>query len=106
MRIKIKSKGLKPKKKKIPSWALPMLLCASVVLWAREALAIDVIKDKVEAISTAFSAIAAVIVGIGAIWCGLKFIKGDQDSWVYTWKFLLGATIVFTSGQIVTWLQT
>jgi len=64
------------------------------------------LTSKVEAIRTTFRTIAGVIVGIGAIWCGLKFIKGDQDAWNYTWKFLLGASIIFASGEIIAWLKS
>ena len=85
---------------------LKKAVAASVLLFSRDALAIDAITQKVEAIKTVCATVAGIIVGIGAIWCGLKFIKGDQDSWAYTWKFMLGATIVFSAGHIVAWLQT
>ena len=80
----------------------------AVLMFTQNAWAegIDALTSKVEAIQVTFRTIAGLIVGIGAIWCGLKFVKGDQDAWSYTWKFLLGGVIVFASGEIVAWMQT
>ena len=62
------------------------------------------ITGKMEQIRSLCRVCAGIIVGIGAIWSGVKFIKGDQDSWGYIWKFGLGAVLVFAAGDIVTWL--
>ena len=62
------------------------------------------IETKADEIRMLVVAVAAIIVVIGAVWCGLKFIKGDQDSWGYVWKFALGAIIVYAAPEIVMWL--
>jgi type IV secretory pathway VirB2 component (pilin) len=62
------------------------------------------ITTKMEQIRSLCRVCAGIIVGIGAIWSGVKFIKGDHDSWGYVWKFGLGAVLVFAAGDIVTWL--
>ena len=62
------------------------------------------IEGKAGEIETLVVALAAIIVAIGAVWCGIKFIKGDQDSWGYVWKFALGAILVYAAPDIVTWI--
>ena len=64
------------------------------------------IETKASDIRDLCVAVAAIIVVIGAIWSGVKFIKGDPDSWGYVWKFSLGAIIVYAAPQIVVWLST
>jgi len=86
------------------------LAIVAVVMIATDAFAQGVpsglasITDKMDQIKTLCRVMAGIIVGIGAIWCGVKFVKGDHDSWAYVWKFGLGAVMVFASGDIVTWL--
>ena len=63
------------------------------------------IESKADEIRLLVVAVAAIIVVIGAVWCGLKFIKGDQDAWGYVWKFALGAIIVYAAPEIVMWLS-
>ena len=63
------------------------------------------IEGKASEIETLVVALAAIIVAIGAVWCGIKFIKGDQDSWGYVWKFALGAILVYAAPDIVTWIS-
>ena len=63
------------------------------------------IEGKAGEIETLVVALAAIIVAIGAVWCGIKFIKGDQDSWGYVWKFALGAILVYAAPDIVTWIS-
>jgi len=85
-------------------------LAVGLVLVASEALAqvpagLSSISEKMEQIKALCRAVAVIIAGIGAIWCGVKFIKGDHDSWGYVWKFGLGAVMVFAAGDIVNWLK-
>ena len=86
-----------------------LLTAATVILVAGPVLAqvpagLSSISDKMEQIKTLCRVIAGIIVGIGAIWSGVKFVKGDHDAWGYVWKFGLGAILVFTAGDIVNWL--
>lgn len=78
-------------------------------LWAGTALAapggLESIASKAEEIRGLCTVVAGIIVGIGAIWCGVKFVKGDHDAWNYVWKFGLGAILVFSAPQIVSWLS-
>ena len=64
------------------------------------------IETKASDVRDLCVAVAAIIVVIGAIWSGLKFIKGDQDAWGYVWKFALGAIIVYAAPEMVMWLST
>jgi type IV secretory pathway VirB2 component (pilin) len=85
-----------------------VLLVLGVLLQAPLALALPgglgSIETKADEIKILVIAVAAIIVAIGAVWCGLKFIKGDPDSWGYVWKFALGAIIVYAAPEIVMWL--
>lgn len=62
------------------------------------------IAEKIRTVRTICRVVAAVIVGIGAIVAGVKFVKGDQDSWSYLWKFGLGAVLIAAAGEITEWL--
>ena len=62
------------------------------------------IESKADEIRMLVVAVAAIIVVIGAVWCGLKFLKGDPDAWGYVWKFALGAIIIYAAPEIVMWL--
>jgi hypothetical protein len=89
---------------------LSLVVGSFIALFCPEAFAqtaggLGKIVTKAEEIRAVTRAVAIVIVAIGAIWVGLKFIKGDQDAWSYAWKFGLGGVIVFSSGEIVGWLQ-
>lgn len=64
------------------------------------------IETKASDVRDLCMAVAAIIVVIGAIWSGVKFIKGDPDSWGYVWKFALGAIIVYAAPEMVIWLST
>ena len=37
---------------------------------------------------------------------GLKMIQGDPNAWRYAMGVIIGAAIVFGSGEIVSWLQS
>jgi hypothetical protein len=85
-----------------------VLAGALAMLWAPSVLAVPgglgSIASKAEEIKGLCTVVAGIIVGIGAIWCGVKFVKGDHDAWGYVWKFGLGAILVFSAPQIVSWL--
>ena len=87
---------------------LAMTICILVNASAAFALpgGLGSIETKASDIRDLCIAVAAIIVVIGAIWSGVKFIKGDPDSWGYVWKFALGAIIVYAAPEIVMWLST
>ncbi len=62
------------------------------------------ITEKLRTVRTICRVVAAVIVGIGAIIAGVKFVKGDHDAWSYLWKFGLGAILVAAASEITIWL--
>jgi len=62
------------------------------------------ITEKLRTVRTICRVVAAVIVGIGAIVAGVKFVKGDQDAWGYLWRFGLGAILIAAAGEITEWL--
>jgi hypothetical protein len=84
--------------------AFTILVLPALALADGAPAGLNSIASKMEQIRTLCRVCAGIIVGIGAIWSGVKFIKGDQDSWGYVWKFGLGAVLVFAAGDIVTWL--
>ncbi|HOX59189.1 MAG TPA: TrbC/VirB2 family protein [Verrucomicrobiota bacterium] len=85
------------------------LTMVGLILWAPYALAVpgglSSIAEKAREIETLCTVVAGIIVGIGAVWCGVKFVKGDPDSWGYVWKFGLGAILIFSAPQVVAWLS-
>ena len=78
------------------------LLLISAVAYAQGGL--GTIEEKARDIQGLVSTVAGIIVAIGAVITGVKFVKGDPDAWGYAWKFGLGAVLVFSAGSIVTWL--
>jgi len=60
------------------------LTMVGLILWAPYALAVpgglSSIAEKAREIETLCTVVAGIIVGIGAVWCGVKFVKGDHDS--------------------------
>ena len=83
------------------AFGLSVLLIAGVV-YAQGGL--GTIEEKARDIQGLVSTVAGIIVAIGAVITGVKFVKGDPDAWGYAWKFGLGAVLVFSAGSIVTWL--
>ncbi len=83
------------------AFGLGVLLIAAVA-YAQGGL--GTIEEKARDIQGLVSTVAGIIVAIGAVITGVKFVKGDPDAWGYAWKFGLGAVLVFSAGSIVTWL--
>jgi len=65
---------------------------------------LDGIADKARDIQGLVTTVAGVIVAIGAVIVGVKFVKGDPSAWEFAWKFGLGAVLVASAGGIVQWL--
>jgi type IV secretory pathway VirB2 component (pilin) len=80
-----------------------LLLCIASTAYA-QAGGLGVIEDRARDIGDIVRAVAGVIVGIGAVMAGIKFVKGDPDSWGYAWKFGLGSVLVYSAPGIVAWL--
>jgi hypothetical protein len=63
------------------------------------------LESKVNDIALLITKILYVFVGVGVLFCGFRFISGDPHAWRYTIGVVLGATIIFASGEILAWLQ-
>jgi type IV secretory pathway VirB2 component (pilin) len=63
------------------------------------------LESKVNDIAQLITKILYVFVGLGILFCGFRFIQGDPHAWKYTITVVVGATIIFASGEILTWLQ-
>jgi type IV secretory pathway VirB2 component (pilin) len=63
------------------------------------------LESKVTDIAQLITKILYVFVGLGVLFCGFRFIQGDPNAWKYTITVVVGATIIFGSGEILTWLQ-
>jgi type IV secretory pathway VirB2 component (pilin) len=63
------------------------------------------LESKVNDIAALITKILYVFVGLGILFCGFRFIQGDPHAWRYTLTVVVGATIIFASGEILTWLQ-
>jgi hypothetical protein len=95
--------------RKKTSSLISLLVVLGVFLYAPLALALpgglSSIEGKADEVRALVVALAAIIVAIGAVWCGIKFVKGDQDAWGYVWKFALGAILVYAAPEIVMWIS-
>ena len=91
-------------------YLLPALAAAAVLLLPEVVLAqnlpqgLDGIADKVRDIQGLVTTVAGVIVAIGAVIVGVKFVKGDPSAWDFAWRFGLGAVLVASAGGVVQWL--
>src|SRR5215813_4859921 len=63
------------------------------------------LESKVTDIAALITKILYIFVGLGILFCGFRFIQGDPHAWKYTITVVVGATIIFASGEILTWLQ-
>jgi type IV secretory pathway VirB2 component (pilin) len=66
---------------------------------------LSALENKVNDIAALIRRILYVFVGVGILFCGFRFIQGDPHAWRYTLTVVVGATIIFASGEILTWLQ-
>ena len=64
------------------------------------------LEDKVNDIANLIRRVLIVFVGLGVVFAGWRFIQGDPHAWRYTLGVVLGATLIFASGEILTWLQS
>ena len=74
-----------------------------------EALAqagLDRIEQKVQDLQDLVSKVLVVVVVIGAMFVGFRFIQGDPNTWKYAMMFVLGATIIFSAQALMQWLKT
>jgi len=91
--------------KTLATAAIVAIVVIPAAAWAQGAPAgLNSITEKADQIRVLFRSLAGVIVAIGAIWSGVKFVKGDPDAWGYIWKFGLGAVLVFAAPDVVRWL--
>lgn len=63
------------------------------------------LEEKANDLQTLIQRILFVFTGIGIAFCGFRFITGDPHAWKYTLTVIVGATIVFTAGELMQWLQ-
>jgi len=64
------------------------------------------LETKVNDVAELIRRVLYVFVGIGVLFVGLKFVQGDPNAWRYAMGVIIGAAIVFGSGEIVSWLQS
>ena len=91
-------------------WRLRVASTCAILLLPAFALAQNLppglggIADKVRDIQGLITTVATILVAIGAVLVGVKFVKGDPHAWDYAWKFGLGAVLVASAAGIVQWL--
>ena len=86
-----------------------LLGVAVVAMSSSEAFAqagLDRIEQKVQDVQDLVSKVLVVIVVIGAMFVGFRFIQGDPHTWKYAMMFVLGATIIFSAQALMQWLKT
>jgi type IV secretory pathway VirB2 component (pilin) len=64
------------------------------------------LEDKVSEVADIVRKVLYVVVGIGVLFVGFRFLQGDPNAWRYTMMFVLGATIIFSAGEVLEWLQS
>ena len=67
---------------------------------------LDKIEQKVQDVSDLVSKVLVVVVVIGAMFVGFRFIQGDPNTWKYAMMFVLGATIIFSAQALMQWLKS
>ena len=84
-----------------------LVLVPAVVERAAYAQAgLDKIEQKVQDVSDLVSKVLVVVVVIGAMFVGFRFIQGDPNTWKYAMMFVLGATIIFSAQALMQWLKS
>lgn len=63
------------------------------------------LEEKLNDVQALIRRVLYVFVGIGIAFCGFRFVQGDPHAWKFTMMVVVGATIVFASGEILTWLE-
>ena len=66
---------------------------------------LDRIEQKVQDLQELVSKVLVVVVVIGAMFVGFRFIQGDPHTWKYAMMFVLGATIIFSAQALMQWLK-
>ena len=66
---------------------------------------LDRIEQKVQDLQDLVSKVLVVVVVIGAMFVGFRFIQGDPNTWKYAMMFVLGATIIFSAQALMQWLK-
>ena len=66
---------------------------------------LDRIEQKVQDLQELISKVLVVVVVIGAMFVGFRFIQGDPNTWKYAMMFVLGATIIFSAQALMQWLK-
>jgi type IV secretory pathway VirB2 component (pilin) len=66
---------------------------------------LDRIEQKVQDLQDLVSKVLVVVVVIGAMFVGFRFIQGDPHTWKYAMMFVLGATIIFSAQALMQWLK-
>jgi type IV secretory pathway VirB2 component (pilin) len=66
---------------------------------------LDRIEQKVQDLQDLISKVLVVVVVIGAMFVGFRFIQGDPHTWKYAMMFVLGATIIFSAQALMQWLK-
>ena len=66
---------------------------------------LDRIEQKVQDLQDLISKVLVVVVVIGAMFVGFRFIQGDPQTWKYAMMFVLGATIIFSAQALMQWLK-
>jgi type IV secretory pathway VirB2 component (pilin) len=67
---------------------------------------LDRIEQKVQDLQDLVSKVLVVVVVIGAMFVGFRFIQGDPNTWKYAMMFVLGATIIFSAQALMQWLKS
>ena len=85
--------------------ALAILVPALVPHDAYAQAGLDRIEQKVQDLQDLVSKVLVVVVVIGAMFVGFRFIQGDPNTWKYAMMFVLGATIIFSAQALMQWLK-
>jgi type IV secretory pathway VirB2 component (pilin) len=63
------------------------------------------LETKMNDVAALVTRILYIFVGLGILFCGFRFVQGDPHAWRYTLTVVVGACIIFASGEILSWLQ-
>jgi type IV secretory pathway VirB2 component (pilin) len=108
--VNTKTNSLRPWWRARSAVLVTSLLSLAFLSMGEDALAqapgsIGRIETKLQGLEQFLQRLGIIGVGIGVLVVGVKFLSGDPHAWRYAMLTVLGASIIFGSAEVVTWLQ-